>query len=53
MDSSDWRVLEAETARQKFVKESQIKFADQDFLEGEGEEDSQSNDESSLDESDD
>ena len=38
MDSNDGRLAEAENARQKFVKESEIKFAEQDFL-GEGEED--------------
>ena len=44
------RVVEAENARQKFVKESEIKFADEDFLgeEEEEEDESETNSESSF-----
>ena len=51
MDSNDERVAEAENARQKFVKESKLKFADEDFLGEEGEEEevkSRTNSESSF-----
>ena len=50
VDSNDGRVVEAENARQKFVKESEIKFADEDFWgeEKEEEDESKTNSESST-----
>ena len=49
MDSNDERVVEAETARRKFVRESEEMFSDQNFLGLEEEEESETNVESSFD----
>ena len=40
--------MEAENARQKFVKESEIKFADQDFLGEDDEDERETNSKSSF-----
>ena len=52
IDFNDERVVEAETARRKFVRESEAMFSDQNFFgveEEEEEEESETNVESSFD----